>query len=104
MEKFGPTITWLYLTFPNFLSNASILSKMYVIIGNLFIQGTLWFNIGSVDSLERNLENVQMEMNIDAPNWVPVVYKTEIEPSSFTGFIPTLLIIGKTFDFQNENR
>lgn len=36
-----------------------------------------------------------MEMNIDAPNWVPVVYKTEIEPSTLSGFIPTLLIIGK---------
>ncbi|KAK7574468.1 hypothetical protein V9T40_011659 [Parthenolecanium corni] len=56
--------------------------------------GTLWFNIGSVDSFERNLENVQIEMNIDAPNWIPVVYKTEIEPSTLSGFIPTLLIIG----------
>ncbi|XKL69629.1 hypothetical protein PGB90_007398 [Kerria lacca] len=55
---------------------------------------TLWFNIGSVDSFERNLENVQMEMNIDAPNWVPVIYKSEIEPSNLSGFIPTLLIIG----------
>ncbi len=58
-------------------------------------QGTLWFNIGSVDSFERNLENVQMEMSIDAPNWVPVVYKTEIEPSNLSSFVPTILIIGE---------
>lgn len=56
--------------------------------------GTLWFNIGSVDSFERNLENVQMEMNIDAANWIPVIYKSELEPSSLSGFIPTLIIIG----------
>lgn len=35
-----------------------------------------------------------MEMNIDAANWIPVIYKTELEPSSLSGFIPTLIIIG----------
>lgn len=35
-----------------------------------------------------------MEMNIDATNWVPVIYKTEIEPSSVSGLIPTIIIIG----------
>ena len=39
----------------------------------------LWFNIGSVDTFERNLENIQLEMNIDPPNFVPVVYKTEMD-------------------------
>lgn len=58
-------------------------------------QSVLWFNIGSVDSFERNLENAQMEMNIEPPNYVPVIYKTEIEASSLTGFLPTILIIGK---------
>lgn len=55
----------------------------------------LWFNIGSVDSFERNLENAQMEMNIEPPNYLPVVYKSELEAASVTGFLPTLLIIGK---------
>ncbi|XP_065172398.1 AFG3-like protein 2 [Atheta coriaria] len=54
----------------------------------------LWFNIGSVDSFERNLENAQMDMNIEPPNFVPVIYKTEIEASSLSGILPTLLIIG----------
>ncbi|KAG8278015.1 AFG3-like protein 2 [Homalodisca vitripennis] len=54
----------------------------------------LWFNIGSVDSFERNLENAQMEMNIEPPNYVPVIYKTEIEAASLSGLLPTLLIIG----------
>ncbi|XP_055610236.1 AFG3-like protein 2 isoform X2 [Uranotaenia lowii] len=56
--------------------------------------GTLWFNIGSVDSFERNLENAQADMNIEPVNFVPVIYRTEIEAASLTGLLPTLLIIG----------
>ncbi|XP_054274278.1 AFG3-like protein 2 [Macrosteles quadrilineatus] len=54
----------------------------------------LWFNIGSVDSFERNLENAQMEMNIEPANYVPVIYKSEIEASSLSGMLPTIIIIG----------
>ncbi|KPJ03500.1 PREDICTED: AFG3-like protein 2 [Papilio xuthus] len=54
----------------------------------------IWFAIGSVDSFERNLENSQIELNVDPPNFVPVIYKTEVEAASLTGMLPTLLIIG----------
>ncbi|XP_022201897.2 AFG3-like protein 2 [Nilaparvata lugens] len=54
----------------------------------------LWFSIGSVDSFERNLENVQTEMNIHPSQFVPVRYKNEIELSSLSGAFQTLLIIG----------
>lgn len=54
----------------------------------------LWFNIGSVDSFERNLELAQVQMNIDPANYLPVIYKTELELSSLSGILPTLLIIG----------
>lgn len=54
----------------------------------------LWFNIGSVDSFERNLENAQIEMNIEPPDFVPVIYKTEIEAASLTGILPTLIVVG----------
>jgi AFG3 family protein len=57
----------------------------------------LWFNIGSVDSFERNLENAQIEMNVEPPNFVPVIYKTELEAASITGILPTLLIIGNAY-------
>ncbi|CAF0763293.1 unnamed protein product [Rotaria sordida] len=40
---------------------------------------SLWFAIGSVDSFERNLENVQTENGIDAGGYVPVLYKTEAD-------------------------
>lgn len=55
---------------------------------------TLWFNIGSVDSFERSLENAQVDLNLEPANFIPVVYKTELEASSFSGFLPTLLFIG----------
>ncbi|VVC95042.1 unnamed protein product [Leptidea sinapis] len=54
----------------------------------------IWFAIGSVDSFERNLENAQIEMSVDPPNFLPVIYKSEVEASSLTGMLPTLLIIG----------
>lgn len=54
----------------------------------------LWFTIGSVDSFERNLENAQADLGIEPVNNVPVIYKSEIEASSLSGLLPTLLIIG----------
>uniref|UniRef100_A0A4D5R9X8 AFG3-like protein 2 n=1 Tax=Scolopendra viridis TaxID=118503 RepID=A0A4D5R9X8_SCOVI len=54
----------------------------------------LWFNIGSVDSFERNLENVQLEMNFEPANFVPVIYKTEMDGSSIVSYLPTLLLVG----------
>lgn len=60
----------------------------------LFMQSVLWFNIGSVDSFERNLENAQADLGIEPVNYVPVIYRNELEASSLTGLLPTLLIIG----------
>ncbi|RZB40598.1 AFG3-like protein 2 [Asbolus verrucosus] len=57
----------------------------------------VWFNIGSVDSFERNLENAQTEMNVEPPNFVPVIYKTEVEAASLSGILPTILVIGFLF-------
>jgi AFG3 family protein len=62
--------------------------------GNSSAEGILWFNIGSVDSFERNLENAQADLNIEAVNYVPVIYKSELEAANLTGLLPTLLIIG----------
>ena len=43
------------------------------------LQSVLWFNIGSVESFERSLENAQVEMNVEPANYVSVIYKTETE-------------------------
>lgn len=62
--------------------------------GNSGDGGVLWFNIGSVDSFERNLENAQADLNVEPINYVPVIYKSELEASALTGLLPTILIIG----------
>lgn len=41
------------------------------------LQKYVWFNIGSVDTFERNLETAQLELGIDPAHWVSVVYSTE---------------------------
>lgn len=33
-------------------------------------------------------------MNIEPPDFIPVIYKSEIEAASLTGMLPTLLAIG----------
>jgi len=54
----------------------------------------LWFSIGSVDTFERNLQNAEADLGVEASRSVPVLYKTQMEASSFISAIPTLLIIG----------
>ncbi|XP_015262176.1 PREDICTED: AFG3-like protein 1 [Gekko japonicus] len=54
----------------------------------------VWFNIGSVDTFERNLEMAQLELGIDSSHWVPVVYSTESDGSFFLNMVPTLLLVG----------
>ncbi|CAF0920916.1 unnamed protein product [Adineta ricciae] len=54
---------------------------------------SLWFAIGSVDSFERNLENVQTEHGIDAGGYVPVLYKTEADASTVLSAASWLLPI-----------
>lgn len=39
----------------------------------------MWFNIGSVEAFERNLEQAQHELEVEAVNYIPVVYKEKGE-------------------------
>ena len=50
-----------------------------------------WFNIGSV---ERNLENAEADLGIEAGRAVPVLYKSQMEASSVVSALPTLFLIG----------
>uniref|UniRef100_A0A6M2DT10 Putative atp-dependent metalloprotease ftsh n=1 Tax=Xenopsylla cheopis TaxID=163159 RepID=A0A6M2DT10_XENCH len=96
-------ITWKEFV-NNFLSKMiveklEVVNKKWVRVrlaaGNTTVgSNTLWFNIGSVDSFERNLENAQIDLNIEPVNFIPVIYKTELEAASLSGLLPTLLIIG----------
>ena len=59
----------------------------------------LKFNIGSVDSFERNLEQAQKELDIHPSNFIPVTYKTDSDwvKSFMFNIFPTLLLIGAVY-------
>ncbi|XP_063052702.1 AFG3-like protein 2 [Engraulis encrasicolus] len=54
----------------------------------------VWFNIGSVDTFERNLETAQQELGLEPQRRVAVVYSSESDGSFLMSIIPTLLLIG----------
>ncbi|XP_071386765.1 mitochondrial inner membrane m-AAA protease component AFG3L1-like [Centroberyx affinis] len=54
----------------------------------------LWFNIGSVNTFERNLEMAQQEMGLDPTRRVPVVYSSESDGTILFSILPTLLLVG----------
>uniref|UniRef100_A0A672L155 AFG3-like protein 1 n=1 Tax=Sinocyclocheilus grahami TaxID=75366 RepID=A0A672L155_SINGR len=56
--------------------------------------GYVWFNIGSVDTFERNLEAAHYELGLEPSHRAAVVYTSESDGSFLMSFIPTLLLIG----------
>ncbi|XP_003487066.1 AFG3-like protein 2 [Bombus impatiens] len=60
-------------------------------------QDTLWFNIGSVETFERNLENAQIELNIEPQNYLLVQYKDELELYHILKILPQVLMYGAIF-------
>lgn len=56
--------------------------------------GYVWFNIGSVDTFERNLEAAHYELGLEPSNRVAVVYRSKSDGSFIKSIIPTLLLIG----------
>ncbi|KAB5565754.1 hypothetical protein PHYPO_G00245140 [Pangasianodon hypophthalmus] len=54
----------------------------------------VWFNIGSVDTFERNLEAAHYELGLEPSNRVAVVYRSKSDGSFIKSIIPTLLLIG----------
>jgi len=63
----------------------------------------LTFNIGSVDSFERNLELAQRELGIDPANQLPVTYVSEADWfKELLKLSPTLLILGALIYFSRR--
>ncbi|KAM7415300.1 hypothetical protein PAMA_019906 [Pampus argenteus] len=56
-----------------------------------------WFNIGSVDTFERNLEAAHMELGLEPSHRPTVVYSNESDGSFLMSMIPTLLLISLLF-------
>ncbi|XP_041103797.1 AFG3-like protein 2 [Polyodon spathula] len=99
----GREVTWKdfvnnYLS-KGFVDRLEVVNKRYVRViftpGKLPVDGQyVWFNIGSVDTFERNLETAQLELGIERENKLPVVYATESDGSFLFSMLPTVLIIG----------
>ncbi|XP_062284973.1 AFG3-like protein 2 isoform X1 [Scomber scombrus] len=99
----GREVTWKDFV-NNYLSKGvvdrlEVVNKRYVKVvfsaGKTPVDGQyVWFNIGSVDTFERNLETAQYELGIEGENRLPVVYSTESDGTFLLSMLPTVLIIG----------
>ncbi|XP_026005385.1 mitochondrial inner membrane m-AAA protease component AFG3L2 isoform X1 [Astatotilapia calliptera] len=99
----GREVTWKDFV-NNYLSKGvvdrlEVVNKRYVKVvfsaGKTPADGQyVWFNIGSVDTFERNLETAQYELGIEGENRLPVVYSTESDGTFLLSMLPTVLIIG----------
>ncbi|XP_037618889.1 AFG3-like protein 2 isoform X2 [Sebastes umbrosus] len=98
----GREVTWKDFV-NNYLSKGvvdrlEVVNKRYVKVvfsqGKMPVDGYVWFNIGSVDTFERNLETAQYELGIEGENRLPVVYSTESDGTFLLSMLPTVLIIG----------
>ncbi|TMS05799.1 AFG3-like protein 1 [Larimichthys crocea] len=75
-----------------------VINKQYVRV--ILVPGAdtetsyVWFNIGSVDTFERNLEAAHMELGLEPSHRPAVVYSTESDGSFLISMVPTLLLIG----------
>lgn len=71
-----------------------------VLQGNLPAKGSsghykYYFNIGSVESFEEKLEEVQETLGVDPHDYVPVTYSSELVwYQELMRFAPTLLLLG----------
>ncbi|XP_056453247.1 AFG3-like protein 2 [Gadus chalcogrammus] len=109
---FGGTVTYLLrdggreVTWKDFVNNClakgtverlEVVNKRYVKVVSTPgtpVDGYVWFNIGSVDTFERNLETAQYELGIEGEKRLPVVYSTESDGTFLLSMLPTVLIIG----------
>uniref|UniRef100_A0A672T0W5 AFG3-like protein 2 n=1 Tax=Sinocyclocheilus grahami TaxID=75366 RepID=A0A672T0W5_SINGR len=99
----GREVTWKdfvngYLA-KGVVDRLEVINKRYVKViftpGKTPVDGQyVWFNIGSVDTFERNLETAQLELGVEGENRLPVVYSTESDGSFLFSMLPTVLIIG----------
>ncbi|KAM7175510.1 mitochondrial inner membrane m-AAA protease component AFG3L2 [Macrochelys suwanniensis] len=103
LRNSGREITWKDFV-NNYLSKGmvdrlEVVNKRFVRVvftpGKSPMEGQyVWFNIGSVDTFERNLETAQQEFGIEGENRLPVVYSAESDGSFLLSMLPTVLIVG----------
>ncbi|CAO2609542.1 AFG3-like protein 1 [Lemmus lemmus] len=96
----GKEITWKhfvqYYLARGLVDRLEVVNKQFVRV--IPVPGTtsekfVWFNIGSVDTFERNLESAQWELGIEPANQAAVVYTTESDGSLLRSLVPTLVLV-----------
>ncbi|XP_075392390.1 mitochondrial inner membrane m-AAA protease component AFG3L1-like isoform X1 [Tenrec ecaudatus] len=96
----GKEISWKhfvqYYLARGLVDRLEVVNKQYVrvIPAPGAAEKSVWFNIGSVDTFERNLESAQWELGIEPANHAAVVYTTESDGSFVRSLVPTLLLVG----------
>ncbi|XP_008840354.1 AFG3-like protein 1 isoform X2 [Nannospalax galili] len=96
----GKEITWKhfvqYYLARGLVDRLEVVNKQFVRV--IPASGTsekfVWFNIGSVDTFERNLESAQWELGIEPTNQAAIVYTTENDGSFLRNLVPTLFLVG----------
>uniref|UniRef100_A0A8C4H7L8 AAA+ ATPase domain-containing protein n=1 Tax=Dicentrarchus labrax TaxID=13489 RepID=A0A8C4H7L8_DICLA len=80
------------------VDHLEVVNKQYVKVipahGVNTSENYLWFNIGSVDSFEHNLEMAQQEMDQESRKKVPVFYSSESDGTFLYSILPTLMLVG----------
>ncbi|XP_023139062.2 AFG3-like protein 1 [Amphiprion ocellaris] len=81
------------------VSHLEVVNKQYVKVFpahgvNTSEANYLWFNIGSVDSFEHNLDIAQQEIGWDSTHKIPVLYSSESDGTLIYTVLPTLLLVG----------
>nr|XP_020449085.1 AFG3-like protein 1 [Monopterus albus] len=80
------------------VSGWRVVNKQYVRV--ILVPGAdtdtryVWFNIGSVDTFERNLEIANVELNLEPLHRATVIYSNESDGSLLMSIISTLLLTG----------
>ncbi|GAA6227700.1 AFG3-like protein 1 [Lates japonicus] len=97
----GKEITWKdfvhrYLG-RDLVERLEVINKQYVRV--ILVPGAdtdtsyVWFNIGSVDTFERNLEAAHTELQLEPSHRATVIYSMESDGSFLVNMLPTLLLI-----------
>ncbi|XP_070694023.1 mitochondrial inner membrane m-AAA protease component AFG3L1-like [Pempheris klunzingeri] len=99
----GVQISWkdfvhLYLS-RGLVDHLEVVNKQYVKVipahgVNTSEVSYLWFNIGSVDSFEHNLEMAQQDLGLDPTQKIPVFYSSESDGTVLFSVLPTLMLVG----------
>ncbi|XP_062861278.1 AFG3-like protein 1 [Trichomycterus rosablanca] len=102
-RKRGREISWRdfvnYYLARGLVERLEVVNKQYVRVFpapgvNTSEVSYVWFNIGTVDSFERNLEQTERELGVKAPHKLPVLYSTESDWSSLLAVLPVVLLVG----------